>query len=177
MNNSKVLWVTGLSGSGKTTLSKKISEVLSNKSIPCVYLDGDEIREIFGVTTLSSPNYNREGRVNLAMQYSRLCRMLVKQGFNVVIATISMFHEVYAWNRNNIPGFYLIYLKVPVSELRRRDSKGIYKKYDAGEIVNVAGLDLEVDDPLNPDLLFEYNVDQPLSIEEMTNIVINKLQY
>ena len=115
--------------------------------------------------------------MNLAMQYSRLCRMLVKQGFNVVIATISMFHEVYAWNRNNIPGFYLIYLKVPVSELRRRDSKGIYKKYDAGEIVNVAGLDLEVDDPLNPDLLFEYNVDQPLSIEEMTNIVINKLQY
>ncbi|NCY22974.1 adenylyl-sulfate kinase, partial [bacterium] len=69
------------------------------------------------------------------------------------IATISLFREVHQWNRQNLPGYFEIYLKVPIEELRRRDSKGIYKKFDTGEIQNVAGLDLQVDEPAKPDLL------------------------
>jgi adenylylsulfate kinase-like enzyme len=49
------------------------------------------------------------------MQYARLCRVLAEQGVTVVIATISLFKEVHAWNRENLPGYFEVYLKVPVT--------------------------------------------------------------
>ena len=153
----KVLWVTGLSGAGKTTLALELVKRLRKEGAPVIFLDGDELREVFGAASINAKNHGREGRLNLAMQYSHLCRVLAGQGFIVVIATISLFREVHQWNRQNLPGYFEIYLKVPVEELRRRDPKGIYKKYDAGEIQNVAGLDLKVDEPLKADLISAFS--------------------
>jgi adenylylsulfate kinase len=171
---SAVIWITGLSGSGKSTISKEIFNDLQKQGEKIVCLDGDELRKIFGATTLSTSNHGREGRLALAMKYARLCHTLANQEIIVVIATISMFKEVYGWNRENLPGYFEVYLKVPIEVLRRRDSKGIYKRFDAGEIANVAGLDLEVDEPLNSELVFEYEKDR--SVELMTDILIKKLQ-
>ncbi|MFW6222039.1 MAG: adenylyl-sulfate kinase [Bacteroidota bacterium] len=42
----------------------------------------------------------------------------------------------------------------------RRDPKGIYKRYEAGDTCQVAGLDLPVDEPVAPDLLIEYGPEQ-----------------
>ena len=46
---TRVIWITGLSGSGKTTLGIKISNALKEKGSAVVYLDGDQLREVFGV--------------------------------------------------------------------------------------------------------------------------------
>jgi cytidine diphosphoramidate kinase len=156
-NYGKVLWITGLSGAGKTTLALELVKRLRSKGVPVIFLDGDELREVFGAASFKEKNHGRKGRLALAMQYAHLCRMLAGQGFTVVIATISLFQEVHQWNRQNLPGYFEIYLKVPVEELRRRDPKGIYKKYDAGEIQNVAGLDLKVDEPLKADLISAFS--------------------
>ena len=169
-----IFWITGLSGSGKTTLGRELVMTLQNKRFPVIYLDGDELREVFGATAITSSNHGRAARLALAMQYAHLCRILVKQEIIVVIATISMFKEIHAWNRKNLPGYFEVYLKVPIEELRRRDPKDIYKRFDAGEIDNVAGLDLEIDEPLNPDLVFEYEKNR--SLDSMVGILINKLQ-
>jgi len=151
-NNGKVIWITGLSGAGKTTLALKLVKRLRSKGEPVIFLDGDELREVFGAASFNEKNHGREGRLALAMQYAHLCRVLAGQGFTVVIATISLFREVHQWNRKYLPGYFEVYLKVPLEELRRRDPKDIYKKYDAGEIQNVAGLDLQVDEPEKSDL-------------------------
>jgi adenylylsulfate kinase len=153
MAKGKIFWITGLSGAGKTTLALELVKRLRSEGFPVIFLDGDELREVFGAASFNEKNHGREGRLALAMQYAHLCRVLAGQGFTVVIATISLFREVHQWNRQNLPGYFEIYLKVPIEELRRRDSKGIYKKFDAGEIQNVAGLDLQVDEPEKPDLL------------------------
>jgi adenylylsulfate kinase-like enzyme len=153
MAKGKIFWITGLSGAGKTTLALELVKRLRSEGFPVIFLDGDELREVFGAASFNEKNHGREGRLALAMQYAHLCRVLAGQGFTVVIATISLFREVHQWNRQNLPGYFEIYLKVPIEELRRRDSKGIYKKFDAGEIQNVAGLDLQVDEPAKPDLL------------------------
>lgn len=63
-----------------------------------VYLDGDVLREVFG----NNQDYSRQGRLNLAWRYSHLCHMLVVQGLTVVCATISLFHEIQAWNRKHL---------------------------------------------------------------------------
>lgn len=158
MNSSlgKVLWITGLSASGKSTLALEISEKLRACGRHVVYLDGDELREVFGASAIKPENHGREGRLALAMQYAYLCRVIANQGITVVIATISLFREVHEWNRTNLPGYFEVYLKVPLEELRRRDPKEIYRRYEAGELQNVAGLDLTIDEPEASDWTVEF---------------------
>ena len=92
------------------------------------------------------------------MTYSRLCKYLGDQELNVIIATISMFHEVQSWNRKNISGYIEIFVDTDRDELRRRDPKGIYKQFDAGRLKNVAGEDLKVDIPTSPDFVVKSDV-------------------
>jgi hypothetical protein len=89
----------------------------------------------------------RRDRRRSAMRNARLCRLLAEQGADVVCATISLFHEVQRWNRENIPGYREIYLRVPIDELRRRDSKGIYAGAQRGDARNVVGLDVPAEAP------------------------------
>jgi polyisoprenyl-phosphate glycosyltransferase len=167
-----VIWITGLSASGKTTLAKKIVETLRNCQQNIVYLDGDELRSIFSALQSLNLEYGREARKELALQYGQLCKKISEQGMVVVIATISLFKEVHQWNRENIQNYFEVYLKVPVEVLRQRDPKGIYRKFDTGELENVAGLDLAIDEPENPDLVFEY--DESKNVEDMIDIFLNK---
>lgn len=150
------IWITGLSGAGKSTLASEVVNRLRSLGDAVVLLDGDELREVFGATVTNAKNHGREGRLALAMQYAQLCRVIAAQGLTVVIATISLFREVHAWNRANLPGYFEVYLKVPVEELRRRDPKGIYRRFDAGELTHVAGLDLPIDEPEAADWMVEH---------------------
>jgi adenylylsulfate kinase-like enzyme len=155
--SSKIFWITGLSGSGKTSLAIELSLQLRKQGIPLVILDGDELRDIFFSHASAGNIYDRETRLLIAMKYSYLCKMIASQGVTVVIATISLFKEIHDWNRKNLPGYIEIYLKVPLIELRRRDPKLIYKRFDSGELSNIAGLDLIIDEPVSPDLIFEFD--------------------
>ena len=136
-------------------------------------LDGDELRRVFVAETENQQNHGRQGRLALAMQYAHLCRILAQQDLTVVIATISLFKEVHAWNRGNLPGYFEVYLKVPVEELRRRDPKGIYRRFEAGELTNVAGLDLPIDEPEAADWVAEFNPGQP--VETLAENLLNRL--
>lgn len=173
VSKGRVIWVTGLSGSGKSTLAKEFVHRLRVVGETVVMLDGDEMRAVFGATKASSVNHGRAGRLALAMQYAKLCQLIANQGVTVVCSTISMFKEVHSWNRENQPSYLEVYLKVPLSELRKRDPKGIYKRFDSGELSDVAGLDLQVDEPKSPDILFEFEPN--LKLSEMTKEIMNAL--
>ena len=95
--SGNVIWITGLSAAGKTTLAKAVVSQLRARGGSVVLLDGDELRAVFGAVTTDPQSHGREGRLALAMQYARLCRVLADQGLTVVIATISLFKEVHAW--------------------------------------------------------------------------------
>ncbi len=151
-----VVWITGLSASGKTTLANKLIDILDKKGYHAIGLDGDELRNIFNSYSKSENNHSRENRMNLAFQYSKLSKFLSDKGNIVIISTISMFNEIYKWNRKNMKNYFEIYLKVPIKELKNRDPKKIYSRYFNDEIKNVAGLDLKIDEPYKPDLLIEF---------------------
>ena len=170
----RVVWVTGLSGAGKSTLAHELVARLRSAGETVVILDGDELRDVFGAVAANAQNHGREGRMALAMQYSHLCRVIASQGMTVVIATISLFREVHTWNRANLPGYFEVYLKVPVEELRRRDPKGIYRRFDAGELTHVAGLDLPIDEPDAADWIVEYDPERSVNAlaEELIQFLI-----
>jgi adenylylsulfate kinase-like enzyme len=168
-----VIWITGLSGAGKSTLAHAVVARLRADGEAVVLLDGDELRAVFGAVATNAQNHGRQGRLALAMKYSQLCQVIAAQGLSVVIATISLFREVHAWNRENLTGYFEVYLKVPIEELRRRDPKGIYRDFDAGVLNHVAGLDLPIDEPVAPDFVVEFDPGQSVAVlaEELLKTV------
>src|SRR5438045_4028767 len=94
-NGSRVYWLTGLSGAGKSTLARKLVDHLRGEGRTAVLLDGDDLRAVLGADNA----HTSSDRLALALCYARLCALLGMQGVDVVIATISLFHEVHTWNR------------------------------------------------------------------------------
>jgi adenylylsulfate kinase len=176
MSKGRTIWITGLSGAGKSTLAIELANRLRASGLAVALLDGDELREVFGAVAANGQNHGREGRLILAMQYARLCRVLASQGLTVVISTISLFRDVLVWNRKNLPGYFEIYLKVPTQELRRRDPKEIYRRFDAGELTNVAGLDLTIDEPEAADWIVEFSPGQTVGtlVDELIHRLIEE---
>ena len=64
MENGTVYWITGLSGAGKTTIGKLFFRKLKSKKESSIFLDGDELRNVFG----NDLGYSREERMQCAMR-------------------------------------------------------------------------------------------------------------
>ncbi|MDE6261541.1 MAG: adenylyl-sulfate kinase [Oscillospiraceae bacterium] len=149
MAQNRVYWLTGLSGAGKTTIGQLWFQQLKEAGENVVFLDGDELRQVFG----GSLGYTSEDRRKAAMNYARLCALLSKQGLTVICCTISMFDSVRKWNRENIPGYFEVYIQASMETLRHRDQKGLYSR----NADNVAGVGLQVELPDSSDLVLDNN--------------------
>ena len=149
---SNCYWITGLSATGKTTLSTLLVKHLRSTGKKIIHFDGDELRQV-----LADEAYTREERIALGMRYSRLCSLISEQDVDVVIAVIGLFKEMHQWNRENIKNYVEIFIDTPLHELKKRDPKGLYEKYESGKIKNIAGIDLKVDFPVNPDIHIKWS--------------------
>lgn len=143
-----VYWITGLSGSGKSTTARGLTAKLRDQRRPVILLDGDDLRSVYG----DGLAFTLDDRRVLAMRHARLCRLLSSQGFDVVCATISLFHACHDWCRQNIENYHEIYLRTSWDELRRRDPKGLYQRSTNGDVV---GVDIPVEEPRAPGLIIE----------------------
>ena len=166
---NKCYWVTGLSATGKTTLSSLLVSHLRDSGKTVVHLGGDELRQV-----LADEAYTREERIALAMRYARLCRLLSEQNIDIVIAVIGMFKELHTWNRKNIKNYVEIFIDTPLSELKKRDPKNMYKNFDLGLLKNVAGVDLKIDIPSNPDIHLKWS--KKSTIKSMFAELVNLLE-
>ncbi len=141
-----VYFFTGLSGAGKTTVGSLFYQRLKNTKPNAVYLDGDEIRVAFG----EDVGYTNDDRLRWAGRIFRVCRLLSDQGIDVVCCSIAMFDTVRRWNREHIPNYKEIYIRVKKETLIQRNQKGLYT---GGR--NVVGVDLPFDEPQSPDLVLQ----------------------
>ena len=153
INIPTTYWITGLSGSGKTTLLPHLYRKVKNASdLPCVFFDGDQLRYIINIKS-----FGIEARIENGLRYSRLCKYLNEQGFNVVIACIGLYDAIHEWNMNNINSLKYIVLDVPKDELIRRDPKGIYKDRQGNLKQNIVGFDIPASFPSTIAVNFKWN--------------------
>lgn len=139
-----VIWITGLPNSGKSTLAEHVQRRLAESIHTPVLFDGDRLREILP----HQPGYAERDRRKLARFYSRLAQTVSEQGHEVICATVSLFNDVHAWNRQNIDGYFEVLVVAPPEDRLRRDSRGIYASAE-----HVVGQDIPAELPIAPDLV------------------------
>jgi len=165
-----VIWIIGLSGSGKTTLANEVVTRVKDKLQNVVLIDGDAIRELFG----NDLGYTVNDRLKNAERISNLCKFLDEQDINVVCAILSIFPESRSWNRKNIKNYYEVFIDSPLPTLISRDSKGIYGKYNRGELKGVAGIDIEFPVPEHADLVIN-NSGTKEELLNYSSLIINSM--
>lgn len=147
-----VYWLTGLSGVGKTTVARLLFRQLRAEGLGAVHLDGDEVREAIADTSTS---HERESRIRNAYRISRFARLFESQGLTVVVSTMSLYHEIHAWNRANLVEYLEVLLRARPETLTARDPKGIYNRLAQKAESNVVGFDTAVEWPLQPHLILD----------------------
>lgn len=144
-----VVWIIGLSGAGKTTLANEVVARVRQQHNNIVLIDGDVVREVFG----NDLGYSMEDRLTNARRICQLGKLLDDQGIHVVCAILSLFPETRDWNRANLKNYFEVFIDTPMQDLTQRDSKGIYSRFQRGEIREVAGMDIEFPRPEHADLI------------------------
>lgn len=168
MKKGAVIWLCGLAGSGKSTLAMALNERLRAKFDNVIYLDGDESREIFGHFS-----YDKNGRIDMAIKRSKLANFLSKQGHIVIVSTISLFNEVYEFNRATLQNYFEVFVECEFGELKRRDQKGLYTKALSGEIANVVGVDIAYDTP-SPN--FTINNTKTIDLDKKSVLILGEFE-
>lgn len=169
-----VVWIIGLSGAGKTTLANEVIAHVRRVQRNVVLIDGDVVREVFG----NDLGHTMEDRRTNARRICQLGKLLDDQGINVVCAILSLFPETRSWNRKYLKNYYEVFIDTPMQDLVQRDSKGIYRRFNSGEISDVAGMDIEFPRPDNADLTIN-NINSreallgfaPLIAEKITGVI------
>lgn len=157
-----VIWLIGKSGAGKTEIGRRLHARLKARYPHTVFLDGDLLREAIG----RDLGYTVADRHESEERTSRLCRLLADQGIHVVCAKLSNSPKVRAWNREHIPDYHEVYLRVPQEVLEQRDPKGLYAKFRQGEMKEMVGLDIPFHEPVTPSMIIDNHGKDPEALAE-----------
>jgi adenylylsulfate kinase-like enzyme len=156
----RLIWITGLSGAGKTSVAKQVFDMVKNAFLNTAIIDGDDFREIFG----NDLGYGIEDRIKNAWRIVKMSRYLCGEGINIVCATMSLYKEIHGFIYENFDNPLLVYLDVPMEELKRRNKKNLY-----AHGFNVSGIDLPFDEPRHDKYVLKINNTETL------NAAVNKI--
>jgi cytidine diphosphoramidate kinase len=164
-NQGLLIWITGLPGAGKSTLADQLySEVKDEFS--SIRLDGDNLRKIMG----NDLGYTVKNRIDNAYRISRMCKFLCDYNLLVICSTVSLYHQIQTWNRQNIEKVIEIYINVDGKILHQRDQKCLYSKAKSKKINNLIGIHQKPEIPRNPDLVIQNNKNLELLLKKTSNI-------
>ena len=136
-----VLWLTGMSGAGKSTLARHLESVYRPSGVAVETIDGDVVRQRFGRESAFTPDAIRENNLLIA----DLARELVATRALVIVSVIAPFRAVRAEVRARLtPAYVEAHVVCGLDELRRRDTKGLYGRFDRGELPNLVGMSREL---------------------------------
>jgi adenylylsulfate kinase len=181
------VWLTGLPGSGKTSRAKELMKKLKQEKIHAEHLEMDEIREVLTPET----KYTEEERDYAYRAIVLVSKLLTENRINVIIDATGHRRKWRELAREFIPNFIEVYIKSPLKvsmkrESRRDDDKvlsDLYKKAlkrkekgkDIEGLGQMIGIDVEYEEPENPDLIIESDKLNPReSSEKIFQLLKNK---
>jgi len=151
-----IIQFCGLSGSGKTTIAQKTKEYFRERTINIEILDGDEYREFL------SPDlgFTKEDRNINIRRLAFVASKLSQYNIIPVICAINPYDEIRKEVISSYSRVKTIYIKCSLTELIKRDTKGMYAKAllpdgHADKIYNLSGVNDPFETPCNSDLIIE----------------------
>jgi adenylyl-sulfate kinase len=136
MRHGLVFWFTGLSGAGKTTTALMAERTLLAQGLSVLVLDGDEVRNAIS----RDLGFDRAGIRENNRRVAAYCSDRRNGVDAILVPIISPFREDRAMVRSMLePGFYEVWISAPISEVIKRDPKGLYSQARAGKIANMIG--------------------------------------
>jgi len=163
------VWFTGLPCSGKTTIADKVALNLKNRGLKVERLDGDIVRK--GLT--SDLGFSKEDRNKNIERVTFVAKLLTRNDVIVLATFISPYIQRRQQTREEIGEFVEVYVKASVEECIKRDVKGMYKKAMDGKIKNFTGVDDPYEEPVNPEIVLDTEVE---TVQESVEKVLNYLE-
>lgn len=151
------IWFTGLSGAGKSTLATLLEDSFSQRGLPVVLLDGDEVRN----RLTNDLGFTREDREENIRRIAYVAKLLTNVGGVVIVAAISPYAHARQNARREIANFVEVFVKCPLHVCIERDTKGLYAKAQRKEISHFTGISDPYEEPQNPEILVETDTEQP----------------
>lgn len=161
------IFFTGLSGAGKTSLAKALMATLMSFGINKItLLDGDGTRRILS----SELGFSRADRDLNVCRIGYVATEITKVGGIAICAVIAPYESARQSNRRCISqyGEYIeIYLSTSLAVCKMRDTKGLYRRAEKGELKNLTGVNDPYEIPENPDIVIdtkEYSIKQSVDL-------------
>ena len=172
---SKIIWFTGMSGSGKSYYSDYIKEILKKENLKVNVIDGDIIRDKYKIPVGFSFNEICQNNKNIA----NICKEEYKNSDITIVSVITPYEsirkEIKKIFKNDL--FY-IYVYADIESLKKRDTKGLYRKADMGLIDDMIGYSEKslYEEPENADLKLNTssNIQPKQNIELLSNFILFK---
>ena len=166
-----VLWFTGLSGSGKSTVARKVVGTLFEQGCQVAMLDGDNVRH----GLCGDLEFTDRDRSENIRRVGEAAKLFFEQGNIVACTFISPFESDRDFVRSIMPdGHFLeVHIKCDIEVCKRRDPKGLYKKAMAGEIKDFTGISSPYEEPVNPEIVVETDIDH---IDAIVAKIMTQLQ-
>lgn len=169
-----VILLTGMSGSGKSTISTALKERLEKQGIEAQIIDGNTLREkTKGKEAYSKKSFSRREILKGNRLAIKIAKEQAEKGNAVLIAMIMPFKEARQLARKDIASYAEVFVNCPSKVCRERDTRGLYRKREAGEEAFIFGENMPYEKPEKADL--ELNTGKE-SAEESTEKVMQMLE-
>lgn len=163
------IWFTGLPCCGKTTIANQVAVILKQRSYLVEQLDGDIIRQNFS----SDLSFSKKDRDENIKRATFLAKMLSRNNIVVLASFVSPYRKQRRRARKEIKNFVEVYVRCPVKICMKRDVKGMYKKALEGKIQHFTGVDDPYEEPENPELIVDTDIE---SVQESVEKVLQKIE-
>jgi len=157
MESGFTIWFTGLPCAGKTTICSLVKQRLREHGLRVEVLDGDLVRENLS----RGLGFSRADRDENIRRIAFVGELLTRNGVATLVAAISPYREAREAARREIRRFVEVYVSCPLEICMGRDTKGLYKKALAGEILGFTGISDPYEPPLSPDLVLYTDKESP----------------
>lgn len=174
MDRGGIVWLTGLPCAGKTALARGLAARLAGLRRFELF-DDEEVRELLGV----EPAGSREGRDAALHRVAHVARLIAKHGVLAIVAAVVPDASTRAAlkRRSEEAGhpFVEVYVNVPLEVAMARDTQGLYRRAQAGELPGFPGVTAPYEPPTEPVIEVMPDRETPNQSEQKILRVLSRL--
>jgi adenylyl-sulfate kinase len=143
-----IVWLTGMSRAGKTTLANAVAGRLAAAGRTVEVLDEDGPAKLL----LEGLGSSKDDQARAVARLGYVAKAVMKAGGVAVCAALSPHREPREALRREARRFLEVFVDCDMNELLKRDASGLYKRAYAGELKDVAGVDVPYEPPAHAEV-------------------------